>query len=100
MTKVNRIIKGDKFICIHPRVKGGHLGTVISITTNPTKNIGLQFDQPIGFHSCDGKGKDGYCIWVRPSDIMTEEEYKEDQKIRNAASAVATTELEELILRK
>ncbi len=98
MTKVAKIKKDDRFVCLHPRMQGIYVGRVIALTTDPAKAIGLEFDEPVGFHSCDGKGKDKHCIWVRPSDILTEEEHTIRDKIKQDA-AKSFTELDELILR-
>lgn len=40
------------------------LGRIIAITTKPGKTVGVEFEEPIGLHSCDGRGKDKYCIWA------------------------------------
>ena len=76
MTSVKSIKKGDKFWCLGQGIETPTLGTVIALTTNPTKTIGLQFETKIAGHSCDGRGPEGYCLWVRPDDILTEEEYE------------------------
>lgn len=99
MTKTNKIKKGDKFVCLHPRMSAPVVGSVIALTSDPTKMIGLEFDDAVGFHSCDGRGKDKYCIWVRPEDILTEEEYTESIKAKEAIQAAAAVDLEEIVLR-
>jgi hypothetical protein len=98
MTKIAKIKKGDKFVCLHPRMAQIYVGTVVALTTDPAKAVGLEFVEQVGFHSCDGKGKDKHCIWVRPSDILTEEEYAIRNKIKQDA-ARSFVELDELVLR-
>lgn len=97
MTNIKKIKKGDRFVCLHPRITTHALGTVIAITSNPSKQIGLELDEPVGFHSCDGRGKDKYCIWVRTTDIFTQEEYENNKVITNTKQSFE--DLEELILR-
>lgn len=100
MTKVEKIQKGDKFVCMHPRMPAPFVGVVIALTTDPGKMIGLEFPDPIGIHSCDGRGKDKHCIWVRPEHIATEEEFTQSLKVKEATKAAAAKDLEELVLRK
>ena len=103
MTQVEKVCKGDRFVCLHPRMRNHLVGVVIVLTPDPAKNIGLQFDENIDGHSCDGRGKDGYCLWVRLNDILTESEYIESLKIKQAALEaiiLSETELDEIVLRK
>ena len=51
MTKVAKIKKDDRFVCLHPRMQGIYVGRVIVLTTDPAKAVGLEFDEPVGFHS-------------------------------------------------
>lgn len=99
MTKSEKIRKGDKFVCLHPRMSQPAVGDVIALTSDPGKMIGLEFSDPIGLHSCDGRGKDGYCIWVRPEHLLTEDEFTESLKAKKAAQAALATDLEEIVLR-
>lgn len=99
MTKAKKISKGDTFICQHPRLGTAIPGKVIALTTDETKQIGLQFEQNVNGHSCDGRGPDGHCLWVRPQHILTLEEYEQEQKVKLAAAeSLAAADLEELIL--
>lgn len=43
----------------------GKIGTVIALYGYGADNIGVEFDDKIGFygHTCGGKGKDGHCWW-------------------------------------
>lgn len=100
MTKVAKVRKGDKFVCLHPRMAAPTVGSVIALTSDPGKMIGLEFENQVGVHSCDGRGKDKHCIWVHPDNILTEDEYAELLKVREAVQTAATVDLEELDLRK
>jgi hypothetical protein len=85
MTNVKTIHKGDKFWYIGQIAGGPIMGTVIALTSYAGKQIGLQFEVNISGHSCDGRGPEGFCLWARPSDILTDDEYK----AKLAADAVA-----------
>lgn len=76
MTNVKTIQKGDKFWCFNRQLVQPTCGTVIALTSNPSKQIGIEFEEPIGAHSCDNRGKDGHCLWTNPSWILTDEEYQ------------------------
>lgn len=45
---------------------------VIALTRDITKMIGVESESNINGHSCDGIGKDGYCLWTRPEHLLTE----------------------------
>ncbi len=99
MTKVKKIVKGDVFICLHPRLGAAIPGKVIALTSDETKQIGLEFDQNVNGHSCDGRGLDGHCLWVRPQYILTPAEYEQELKAKQAAAdVIAANDLEELII--
>lgn len=77
MTSVKSIKKGDKFWSFSKRLPEPKYGTVIALTTNSGKQIGLQFDEEIeGCHDCEGRGEKNRCLWVRPWTILTDAEYK------------------------
>lgn len=99
MTSVKSIHKGDKFWCLGQGLAQPAFGTVIALTSNLGKQIGLEFDEPIGVHSCDGRGKEGYCLWVRAEDILTDDEYNAKQ-VADAATAasLAADDLDEITL--
>lgn len=42
-------------------------GTVVFVFDY--SNVGVQWDENIGGHSCDGHGKQGYCSWEVPYSI-------------------------------
>lgn len=94
-----KIIKGSEVICVHPRLSQPIEGVVIALTSEPGKMIGLQLKEEAGFHTCDGRGKDKYCIWVRPEHIMTKEELEASKKVKED-SLVKYQEFEELVLRR
>lgn len=99
MTSVKSIQKGDRFWCLGQGLSQPAIGTVIALTSNLGKRIGLEFDDPIGAHSCDGRGKNGYCLWVREFDILTDGEYQAKLEAEAAtAAALSGEDLEELTL--
>ena len=62
---------GDRVICT-TRVDGlydtaGKLGTVVSLLS-PHK-YGVDFDEDIGGHDCNGRGIYGHCLWVNYEDL-------------------------------
>lgn len=74
----------DKFWCVDSHLKEPKLGSIVSLTDNPGKMIGLQFDEKIGSNvSCDGAGAVDSCLWVRPDSIYTEVEW---QAVKNELS--------------
>ena len=101
MTQIDTIHRGDQFWCLHRRLLRPQFGTVIALTTEPGKSIGLEFADPIGGHSCDGRGQDGYCLWVTPEHILTDAEFQYKKMALEEAEALQEPvfELEELNLR-
>lgn len=75
-------IIGDRVVCngevdFHYSTRG-ECGVVIDDTSAPY--ILIQFDHHIpGAHSGNGRGRDGYCLWVNPD--MLEPETSADQII-------------------
>ena len=62
---------GDRVICT-TRVDGlydtaGKLGTVVSLLT---PYCGVEFDEDIGEHDCNGCGTYGHCLWVSPHSLL------------------------------
>jgi hypothetical protein len=105
-TQAPKIKKGDKLWCFHRKMGDKPmLGTVICLTTEPGKLIGLQFDEPVpeglAHLDCDGRGKKGHCAWAHPDHVLTEEEYKGKLEAEAAAKQAAAEikELDELVLR-
>ena len=76
MTKPANVKKGEKYWCVHRKLARPVLGTCIALTDNPGKAVAIEFEDKIGIHSCDGRGKDGHCIWLLPGNLYTEDEYK------------------------
>jgi hypothetical protein len=57
----------------HPR-----RGKIVRLTRTPGKYIGVEFAEPVGphiVHDCDGAGKPGHCLYCRPDQVLTDEEY-------------------------
>lgn len=50
-------------------------GTIIALTDEPGKLIGVQFEQELfAGHSCDGVGVNKKCLWVHYSNVITDEQ--------------------------
>lgn len=103
MTRQVKIIKGQEFWCLHPRMPEPTKGKIIAITDKADKLLGIEFPEPIdGFHNCDGRGKDEHCLWVLPRHILTDEEFEELKGIRQLskehAAQLEANDLEELDL--
>ena len=62
---------GDRIIA-EDRIDGmmlrGKTGTIVSLSSC---DIGIEFDEPIGGHSCGGKGKTGHCRYARTYDKLS-----------------------------
>ena len=69
------IRKGDRMWLVGQGVMTPVEATVVVLTDYVGKQVGLEFDEQVGVHNCDGHGKQGYCIWVCSWDLMTQEEY-------------------------
>lgn len=62
--------------------QAGDTGTVIAVLDD--SNVGVQWDENIGGHSCNGRGKRGYCSWEVPYTIeiiQTEQETINEQTL-------------------
>ena len=79
-----KLKKGDEYWCVHPRLtRGGDplACKIIAFTTTASKQVGVEFAEDIsGGHSCDGRGSDGKCLWVRVSDLTTDDMVKKLKK--------------------
>ncbi len=60
---------GDLVIALR-RNQGWTAGTVIALTDEPGKAIGVEYDEAVGEHSCDGRGKDRFCSWIHPDHVF------------------------------
>lgn len=98
MTQVKKINKGDKFVCTLARLPKPTLGTVIALTNEPGKLIGLEFAEDIKGHSCDNRGKPGYCLWASKYDVLTEAEYADSLKVAQEAKGMAYSEMDSITL--
>lgn len=72
--------KGDRLWYKARQMSRPLVGTVVCITTEPGKILGLQFEEKLPDNlshlDLDGRGKKGYCVWAHPSQVMTEDEHK------------------------
>lgn len=67
---------GDQYWCVDPFISAPLLGTIIALTDNASKKIGLEFDEDIGSpHGCDNAGRQGHCLWVRETSIYNPTEW-------------------------
>lgn len=98
MTQVKKISKGDKFVCTLDRLSKPTLGTVIALTNEPGKLIGLQFAEDVKGHSCDNRGKHGYCLWVSRYNILTESEYADSLKVEQEAKSMVYSDMDSITL--
>jgi hypothetical protein len=82
---------GDKYWCVSSGLSAPLLGTIIVLTDNPGKRIGLQFDEEIGKRlTCDGAGLFNQCLWVHPDFIYDEDEWVAvDQSVSLQKATVA-----------
>lgn len=105
-TKVSTIKKGDRFWCVHRQLGTPKLGSVICLTSQIGKTIGIEFDDELSESlsniDCDGRGKKGYCMWVHQDFLYNEKEYKEMVKKNNAERKALKNEskdLEEIVIK-
>lgn len=73
-------------------------GVVVAITSDPEKQIGVEFPDPVGKHHCDGRGEHGHCLWVRAEHVRHPGHHAELEKARQArlASRVVHRELDSI----
>lgn len=104
-----KIRKGETYwIMGHEEVPVPRKGKIIRISNEPGKPIGVEFTEPIGgtdengqpwgvTHTCDGRGKSGHCLYVRPDQVL-DEKAMQAHKARQAEQAAASTfdEFEEM----
>ena len=86
MTQVKKITIGDRFVVLKEINGSPTMGTVIALTSQPGKRIGIKLDEQVGYHSCDGRCEDGYGAWVMADGILTEAEYEDLKAEQKAAS--------------
>jgi hypothetical protein len=105
MTQAAKIVKGQKLWCIHRQLLKPMLGVVICLTTEPGKQIGLQFEEQVPARlahlDLDGRGKKGYCVWAHVSHVLTEQEYQDKLVSEELArkEAADIKEVDEIVLR-
>lgn len=95
MTQVAEISIGDRFYFVSKDA----IGTIIALTDIPGKMIGIELDDSVGFHSCDGRGKEGHCVWAYPEDVLSETEYS-DMKNAKAVVTEKHQEFQKITLKK
>jgi hypothetical protein len=63
---------GDEVVVVYPqRLAFPTRAKIIAITNEPGKVLGVQFESPVGIHSCDGRGQDKHCMWIHPDNLLT-----------------------------
>ena len=77
-----KIRKGESFwVMGHEECPAPRKAKVIRLTAEPGKGVGVEFEEPIGgidkdgnpwgvIHTCDGHGKSGHCLYVRPDQVL------------------------------
>ena len=105
-----KIKKGDVVFCVHRKaIDGGQTpgmpikGIILGITARANRQIAIELEEAVAFaHDCEGRGKEGHCIWVRPWHVLTPAEWetkkKQLEEVAKNAKAL-DTEVEELVLR-
>ena len=90
-----KVKKGDKLWCISRRFSEPKLCVVIGLTSEPGRKVAAQFFErvPSG-SSCGGRGIDGYCLWINPSNLITNSIY--NQLMADLAKHEQYEELEEI----
>jgi hypothetical protein len=92
-----KIKKGEEYWCLLARLGKPRKGKVISLTSVLSKQIGLEFSENVSGHSCDGKGKNGYCLWCRAEHLATDEQMeKMDEQEKRDAVVIASRQGEEV----
>ena len=61
---------GDEVVCVkavwgYPRTLNQY-GRVVCYTQS---YCGVEFEENMYGHNCDGHGKQGYCLWVKPDSL-------------------------------
>jgi hypothetical protein len=71
--KSGTLKKGDEYWCMLPRLAEPKKGKIISLSTSTSKQVGLEFDEDVNGHSCDGRGKQGYCLYCRVGHLANDD---------------------------
>ena len=94
--------KGDEYWCMLTRLPVPKKGKIIALSTSLAKQIGLEFDEDVGGHSCDGRGKDGHCLYCRvehlATDVMAKQITKQRQQDIDRVKEIDGEPLEEIDL--
>ena len=73
-----RVKKGDELWCISRRFNEPKPCVVIGLTSEPGRQVAVQFFERVRFGSdCGGRGAKGYCLWVNPSDLVVDSVYRQ-----------------------
>ena len=62
---------GDKVMCV--RAVCGHPQTFNKygrIIYNAGAYYGVEFEEDVSGHNCNGHGKQGHCLWARPDSLL------------------------------
>jgi len=106
LEKQRKLKKGESYWVVGQRHLERPLkGKIVRLSNEPGKAIGIEFDQPIGGldkegqlwgvnHTCDGHGKQGHCLYVRPDQVLDEKEMA-SFNARQAEARAAETKWEE-----
>jgi hypothetical protein len=80
-------------------------GKIIRLSSEPGKGVGIEFDEPVGgtdesgqswgvMHTCDGRGKLGHCLYVRP-DMVLDDKAMAAHKAHQAEVSAESSKYEE-----
>lgn len=86
------IKKGDTVVVLpHDSIGVAKEAVVLTLTSDPTKQVGVEFSEPVlRGHSCDNRGRQGHCWWVRAALIRTPATHAaETAAVREAATKPA-----------
>lgn len=79
-SKSRKLKVGDRYVVNYPRKAQVGMATIKTLTNEPGRHVGVEFDQLIGQYAdngnCNGKCKPGQGLWVHPTHLLTEEEHK------------------------
>jgi hypothetical protein len=101
-----KIKKGDTYwIMGSEELPAPRKGKIIRLSAEPGKAVGVEFAEPIGgvdaqgqpwgtVHTCDGRGKPGFCLYVRPDQVL-DEKTMQAFKARQAEVEKATPKFDE-----
>lgn len=75
-----KLTKGEVVaVVLHSRLAKPMVGTILVLTAEVGKTVGVQFESDVKGHTCDGRGENGKCLWVSPMNVFSPEEIPEQK---------------------